>query len=146
MLTIYRPTCGDSARSSSIEAASVVLVVLHPACQYLCWSKQLLCWSKQLLCWSKQLLCWSKPPLRRIKQLLGQSKQWTIVHIHAVLFRSLNCARRSTWNDSRNSFLPVEARLIAVEATDMPLAAMHHLEHSTCDPGFHGGLCSGSAW
>ena len=36
----YRPTGGDTVRSSSIEAASIVLMVLQPACQALFWSKQ----------------------------------------------------------------------------------------------------------
>ena len=39
MQNIYRPTGGDTEWNSSIEAASIVLV-LHPAYQFLCWSKQ----------------------------------------------------------------------------------------------------------
>ena len=41
------------------------------------------------------------------------------------LFRSLNCARRTEAPE-----MTVEAHLIAVEANDMPLEAMDHLERS----------------
>ena len=45
-------------------------------------------------------------------------------------YRHLSAYKYFASNDSWSSFLPVKARLMAVEAANMPVEAMDHLEHS----------------